>query len=231
MGRNHIKTMAAPKSWPVERKSKKFILLPEPGRHSRNSSISLNFLLITMLGVAESKKETTYIAKEKEITVNGSRVTRISYPIGLMDVISIKDIKKNYRILIDRKGKVIAKEIKASDSSILLHRVKGKSSVNGKTQLNFLDGTNIIVEKDSYKIGDTVITEVGKNDIKDHLKLEKGNTIFLIGGRHSGELGKIENIHENKIIYKTKENEMYETLKEYAFVVGKDSPLIEIQNE
>jgi len=64
--------------------------------------------------------------------------------------------------------------------------------------------------------------------INTHIKLEKGSTIFLIGGKHLGETGTIEDITGNKIIYKIKSNEVFETLKKYAFVIGIDKPIIKL---
>ena len=64
--------------------------------------------------------------------------------------------------------------------------------------------------------------------ITKHLKLDKKSAIFLTGGKHTGEIGNVENIVENKIIYKNPEGELIETSKKYAFVVGDNKPSITI---
>ena len=67
-----------------------------------------------------------------------------------------------------------------------------------------------------------------KQEIKEHLRLEKGCNIYLIGGKHSGDLGTVEDIISKKITYKTQKGEIIETLKRYVFVVGKDKPVVSL---
>ena len=88
------------------------------------------------------------------------------------------------------------------------------------------DGKNIIVDKEVYKVGDTIIIADGK--IKRHARLEKGALIYLIGGKHIGEVGHVEDIIQNKIIYKDEKGDLVETLKKYAFVVGDSKPLVSL---
>ena len=52
--------------------------------------------------------------------------------------------------------------------------------------------------------------------------------VFLTGGKHIGETGKVQDIASSRIIYKTEKGDVVETLKKYAFPVGKDKPLIKI---
>lgn len=228
MVKNHLKTIAAPKTWHVKRKSKVYTLRPNPGPHSLRNSISMNFLLIELLKIASIKKESVYILHNKEVLVDGKRRKNISFPVGLFDTISLKDIKKNYRIVMDNKGKF--KVIDIEDKEILLkpYKITGKGLVKKKIQLNLFDGKTLLVDKGDYKVGDSIIIDSVKKEVKDHLKLEKGSVILLIGGKHIGGLGTIEDVVGNKIIYKIKSDEVHETLKKYAFVVGKDKPVIKI---
>lgn len=228
MVKNHLKTINAPKTWNVGRKGKVFILRPDSGPHNLKNSISLNFLLIELLKIAKIKKETTYILHNKEVLVDGKRRKNISFPVGLFDTVCFKDTKKNYRIVIDNKGKFKIIEIDEKEASLKLCKIIGKNLVKGKVQLNLFDGRSLLVEKGDYSVGDTVIIDPAKKELKDQMKLEKGNTILLIGGKHVGGLGTVEDVVGNKIIYKIKSNEVHETSKKYAFVVGKDKPKIKI---
>lgn len=231
MVKNHLKTMASPKTWNVKRKGRIFILRPHPGPHSLKNSVSLNFLLIEILKLAKTKKESNYILHNKEIAVDGKKRKSISFPVGLFDLISIKDIKKNFRIIINKKGKLGAIEIDDKEASLKPYKIADKKLVGKMIQLNLFDGSNLLVDKDDYKVGDTLLIEPAKKEIKQHLKLEKGNTIFLTGGRHLGEIGTIEDISGNKIIYKMQSSEVYETLKKYAFVIGTDKPIIKLNEQ
>ncbi len=228
MVKNHLKTIAAPKSWPVKRKERTFILRPDAGPHDLKNSISLNFLLIDLLGLCKTKRESTYLLRYKEILVDGKRRTNIAFPVGLMDVVTIKDMKKHYRIMLNSKGKIEAREIADKESAIKLHKITGKSLVKKKNQLNLFDGKNMLIDKGDYKVGDSILVEFAGDKIKEHFELKKGNTILLTGGRHTGSMGKIEEIIGTKIIYKVGKDDVYETLKKYAFVVGADKPVVEL---
>ncbi|MEK6839814.1 MAG: 30S ribosomal protein S4e, partial [Nanoarchaeota archaeon] len=104
-------------------------------------------------------------------------------------------------------------------------KIIGKHTLRKKKiQINLYDGKNIVVDKDSYKVGDTVIVAEGK--IKRHIKLEKGSLIYLTGGKHIGKVGKLIDItkfkgmENDRIIMETKEGKI-ETLKDYVFVIEK----------
>ena len=105
-------------------------------------------------------------------------------------------------------------------------KIIGKTMVRGKLQLNMFDGKNIFVDKNMYKVGDTLLLSLPEQKISKHLKLDKKSSIFLVGGKHTGEIGNVEDIKENKIIYKDSGGNLVETLKKYAFVVGDSKPLI-----
>jgi small subunit ribosomal protein S4e len=228
MVKNHLKTMAAPKKWPINRKGRIYITRPQPGTHRLADSITLNFLLIELLKIASTKKEAKYILQNKEVWVDGRRRTSISFPLGLFDTISIKDINKNFRIIFDNRGKIRAIEIDNKEAMIKPLKIVGKNFVAKRIQLNLFGGYNINIDKDEYKVGDTLIVDMAKMEIKKQFKLQKGNIIFLTGGKNLGSLGIIEDVIDSKIIYK-RQNEVFESLKKYAYVVGDKDPYITLK--
>ncbi|MBR9698884.1 hypothetical protein GOV09_00300 [Candidatus Woesearchaeota archaeon] len=225
MVKNHLKTIAAPKSWPVQRKSRKFIMRPNAGPHSLTHAVSLNFLIIEMLHLAQKRKEVVTLLHNKEVRVEGVRRKDPAFPVGLFDVISIKDIKKSFRIILDGKGRFKAIEEKGAQASP--KKIMGKALYRGKFQLRMHDGRTILTDKKDIKVGDSIIVE--KNKVKEHFKLQKGSPVFLTGGRHLGEMGAVEDIVGRKIIYKIGKNIVHETLRRYAFVTGKDKPVLKIE--
>ena len=142
-----------------------------------------------------------------------------------MDIVEIPELKATYRMLIGSKRKLFPSIVK--DGNIKLFNIKGKTSTKKGTQLNFTDGTNMIVKKDSYKTGDLVVYDLVKKKITTHVAFDKGSAAFLIGGKNIGAVGKIQDIKEGNIILKTKEGE-FETSRRYAFIVGKDKPVIDL---
>lgn len=228
MAKNHLKTIAAPQTWPIERKNKVFTLKPMPGTHSLKNCLTLSFLLTDILTIANTKKEVKFLLNNKEVLVDGKKRKERDFPVGLFDVISIKDIKKNFRITLDKKGKLHFIEVDDKDASIKVCKITGKTLVAGKTQLNLYDGRNILINKPDHLVGDSLVIDLTENKVKGSLKLEKGNTIFLIGGKNPGNIGQVEDVIGNKIIYK-KDDKVFETLKKFAFVVGKEKPVIKLE--
>ena len=81
--------------------------------------------------------------------------------------------------------------------------------------------------KKDYKIGDSLIIKTPEQEIKEHLKLEPGVYIMITGGSSIGQSGTLTKIEGEKIKFKI-DNKETETLKKYAFVLGKDKPAITI---
>lgn len=232
----HLARLAAPKPWSIKRKNIKFITKPRPGPHNLKSSISINTVLKELLHYAKTTREVKKIINSDNLLVNGLIRKDHKFPVGVMDVIEFPKTKEYFRVLYNKKGKFILLPIKKEEVAIRPCKIINKTILKGKrVQLNLSDGTNIIVKEDSYKVGDSII--LSKNEIKSHLKFEKGASIYLVGGKHTGTTGILEGVHrlagsqQDRIILKTVK-ETFETLKEYALVVGKDKPIISLpENE
>lgn len=225
--KRHLKRLAIPKSWAVKKRGIVFITKPNPGPHPLKLCLSLGVVIRDMLGIAKNLKEVKKILHDNEVLVDGIRRKELKFPVGIMDVIEFRKSNECFRVVLD-KGKLRLIPIDKKESGFKPCKIIGKNKVNGKIQLNLYDGKNILIEKDEYKVGDCVVIGLPKQEIKEHIKLEKGCVICLIGGKHMGDIGKIEGIISNKITYKGKSGEIVETLKKYVFVVGKDKPAVSL---
>ena len=73
-----------------------------------------------------------------------------------------------------------------------------------------------------------------KQEIKENFKFEDGVVVLVTGGKHTGELGKIQEVivdessKPNTAIIEKANGDSFLTLKEYAFVIGKDEPAIDL---
>jgi small subunit ribosomal protein S4e len=221
----HLKRLAAPKTWRILKKAETFAMRPKPGAHSLELGMPLNTVLIR-LGLATNKREVEFILKNKEVHVDGRRVHDEKRPVGLMDVVSIPESDEYYRIVMGRKGLAA---IEVDDGSTKPVKITGKTSVKGgKTQINTLDGRNILIDDDAYSVGDSLIIDIPSQDIQDHIALEAGNLVLLYKGRHTGEVAEVSAIDGETLSFK-KDGESYETRREYAFVVGKDEAVINLE--
>jgi len=223
-----LKRLNMPKTWHIKRKGIKFITRPNPGRRF-DLAMPVNLIIKDMLKYAKTNKEVRAILQTKNVLVDGKRKKDVKLPVGLFDSI---DIENNYfRVIINKKGKIEVIKTSKDDAGIKPCKIIGKTKVKGKTQLNLYDGKNILVEKDTYKVGDTLIISLPKQDIKKHIKFEKNALVYLIGGKYIGEVGKIENITQDKITCKIDSGSTAETAKKYAFVIGDGKPAIILKNE
>ena len=129
----------------------------------------------------------------------------------------------------NKKGKIITTEIDKSEAELKPCKIINKSIIKGKIQLNLFDGRNILTEsKDTYKTNDTVIIKLPEQEIKEHLRLEKNAKIFLIDGKHNGEIGTVTDIMGRKIKYRLSDDVTVETTAKHVFVIGKDTPAVKV---
>ena len=227
MVKRHLKRLATKKSWPVKRKGIMFITRPKPSSHGSVLSTSLNTVLKEIIHVAKTTKEVKYALQHREVLVDGVKRTDHRFAAGLFDVISIKDTKENFRVLLNKNGKLALVKIDDKEAVLKPCKVISKTHLKGnKLQLNLNDGKNILVKKDDVKVGDTMIITIPDQKIKKTVKLDKGARIFLTGGSHIGVAGTVDNIDGNTITFKSGKNK-FETLKRHAFAING----IKVENE
>ncbi len=225
--KSYLKRLVTPKSWTLLKKEEKFVVRPRPGAHPAKLSMPIT-LLLKNLGYAATTKEVKKILNTKEVLVDGRRVKENKFPVGFMDVITIKETDDSLRIVLDKKGRLKVIPADKDEVQLKLCRVKKKTALKkGRIQVNLSDNKNILTDKNDMKVGDTVLITVPFQEIKQHLPLEKGALIYLIGGKHIGQKGTVDSIEGNKLIY-TAAKKKHESLKKYAFVIGKGKEAIKL---
>ncbi len=226
MGKDHLKRMASPKAWNIPRKGSVYITKPLPGPHGLQNGMPLNTLLKETLNYAATTREVKKILNKLELKIDGKVRKDFRFPVGMFDTLEFSSTNEYFRVVLNNKSRMSLVKITKEDASTKPCKIIGKTMVRGKLQLNLYDGKNLLVDGDSYKVGDTVLLEIPSKKISKHLKLGKKSTIFLSGGKHAGDIGNVEDIIENKIIYKDSKGNLIETSKKYAFVVGDSKPLV-----
>jgi small subunit ribosomal protein S4e len=226
--KNHLKRIASPRTWPINRKSNKFILRPNPGAHSIESGMPLGIILRDFLKLVSSMTEAQKLLNNKEVLVDGKRRKAHRYIVGLFDVISFPAIKKNYRFMMDKKGRLTIIEIDEKEAVMKPCKIMGKKLVaGGKMQFNLHDGKNILGDHKA-KVGDSLLLQLPDLAVKEVLVLEKGASVFLIGGNHAGGVGSLNEIKNNEAIYQSNEK-LVETAKKYLFVIGGKNSVIKVE--
>lgn len=187
----HLKRITMPRSWPLPKKEKVFITSGK-GSHKNKLSIPIVIILRDILNFAKTKNEIKKILQQGLVSIDNYIIKDEKFKVGIFDRIYIKKIDKAFTIILTKKGKLKIIEINKDDANKKYCKVIGKKILKGnKTQINLYDGKNFITEKKDIKVGDSIILDLKTKKIIGHLKLENGAFVFIIGGKHIGNYGKI----------------------------------------
>ena len=230
----HMKRLASPRAWKIAKKGDKWVPKTAPGKHGIERSIPLGIVMRDYLGIVDTMTEAKRVIGNREIAVDGRVATSHKTPLGLMDVLSIPKMEKNYRVVIDHHGRVVLSEIPAAQAAWKLCRIQNKAVVKGaKLQLNLHDGRNVLVKESNYKTGDVVKISLPDQKIVGHYAFGDGMTALLTGGSHVGEFAKVRAVETIRspapnLVSVKSGSEEFSTIKPYVFLVGKDKPEIQL---
>jgi len=243
-GRRHLKRKPAPKTWPIHRKEEVWTIKPRPGPHPISHCLPLALVVRDILGFAKTRKEAEAIISQGKIRVDGKIRRDERFPIGLMDVISIPEIEKAYRILPSEKG-LMLRPIETEETGFKICRIENKTTLrDGHVQLNLHDGKNIKVqvkdplkpEEDIYKTLNSLKVSIPDLEILEHIKLGEGAPAIIVGGKNIGIYGKIVSIEERSgqkrrnllVTIEDKKRNRFQTTLDFVFVVGSKAPCISL---
>ena len=161
--------------------------------------------------------------------------------LGVFDIVSIPKLGKHYRIQLDKRGNLIAVEISAESAKTRLCKVKNKTTIRGgRVQLNLAFGANILADN-TYKAKDSIVVTLGTDGedrfrIVDHFPFAEGNVAMIVGGKHSGKVGRIveiartaSSVPNRVILMDDSAGERFETIEEYIFMVGRSAIAPELE--
>jgi small subunit ribosomal protein S4e len=230
----HQKRLSIPKSWKVGKKGYKWVSTTRPGPHSRTRSLPLGIIIRDVLKIVDNSREGKRVLSEGKVLVDGIPRKDLRFPIGLFDVITLPLINESYRMLQDEKGRLMLHKLNETQVNKLC-RINDKTILKGgKVQLNLSDGTNILGSNE-YGTKDSLILSVPDKQVVKHLQFKVGNLAMVVGGQHSGEIGKIKEIREVK---SSRHNTVaisgetdFETIEDYVIVIGEEVPEIRLGGE
>ncbi|HLD41703.1 MAG TPA: 30S ribosomal protein S4e [archaeon] len=223
----HLKRSQAPKFWPIKRKGLVWTVKTSPGPHRLQDSMPLQILVRDVLKVADTAKEATSIIKQGKIVIDKKPRKDPKFPVGLMDIIEIPEVKKNFVVSMGTSGLTLI-EADQSKTANKLCKIVGKTTIkNGLHQLHLHDGRNILAESDQYRVGDSIAIALPDQTITDHLQFEEGSDVTIINGKNRGLSGSVKKIvprktavEKSKVIVDLGKKEL-ETPKNYLMVTGK----------
>ena len=227
----HQKRVTVPVSWPIARKTKKWVAKSSPGPHSAAESMPLLTVIRDLLKLTDNAREAKRVLYEGKVLVDGSVQKDYKLPVGIFDVISVPLKNQQYRIMKDARGMFYSSPIEPSDSKKLV-RIENKTILKGnRLQLNLSDGSNRLAEGD-FKAGDSLLLSIPEKKIEEKIEFMVGNLAMVVGGKHTGQTGKIKEIitvkssQPNRVIISGKEE--FETIEDYVYMIGREAPLISL---
>ena len=238
-GKKHLKRHPAPAHWPIVRKGFKWTTNPSPGPHSIESSIPIGLILRESLNLVNTGREARKVLSEGSIRVDGKPCRRDDFPVGLMDVVEIIGLNKAFRVLPDRKGKLILNQVSDDEKEFKLCRVLAKTTLRGGiTQLNLSGGRSITLNMGEFssdmkfKTSDVVKIGIPNNEILDLLKFGEGVLALVINGKNVGRWGGVVKIERSGtrlpdiVTIVERSGEEFLTIEDYTFTIGIEEPVI-----
>jgi len=227
----HQKRVTIPVSWPIARKTKKWVAKTSPGPHSSQESIPLVTVIRDMLKLVDNSREAKRVLYEGKVLVDGKVQKDYKLPVGIFDVISIPLLDQQYRMLKDARGMFYLSLLEPGKVRKLA-RIENKTILKGKRQqLNLSDGSNKLDEGE-FKVGDSLVLSIPEKNIEDRIEFKVGNLAMVVGGKHAGQTGKIKEIitvkssQPNRVVISG--DEEFETIEDYVYMIGKDQPVIKL---
>jgi small subunit ribosomal protein S4e len=247
--KKHLKRLHAPKAWMLSKMAGQWAPRPSTGPHKLRECIPLTLVLRNRLKYALTRKEVMTITMRRLIKVDGKVRTDITYPTGIMDVISIDKSDEYFRILFDEKGRFLLHSMSAEEAKFKLCKVlkiaKGSKANVGSNpghsgQAKSIpycvthDGRTIRYPDPKLKVGDSVKFDIETGKAIDILPFEVGNVCMITRGANRGRIGVLSTIEKHPgsfdiVHMKDKRGNMFATRASNAFVIGSgNSPDISI---
>jgi len=218
----HQKRISAPRSWPIAKKTSKWVVAPAPGAHSKQA-IPMLIVIRDILGLADNAKEAKRILHKGDVKVNGRVIKDHKAHVGLFDVLSVAG--SNYRMLPNPRGKFELIQISDDEAKSKLARIDNITMLKGgRLQYNLHDGSNLLLQE-KYDTGDSLVLSVPDHRLIERYECRAGSTAMIVAGKHSGETGVIKELKKttgsrpNMVIIQRDDME-FETIADYVFVTG-----------
>ncbi|KAM8896476.1 small ribosomal subunit protein eS4, X isoform 2-T2 [Lycaon pictus] len=116
--KKHLKRVAAPKHWMLDKLTGVFAPRPSTGPHKLRECLPLIIFLRNRLKYALTGDEVKKICMQRFIKIDGKVRTDITYPAGFMDVISIDKTGENFRLIYDTKGRFAVHRITPEEAKV-----------------------------------------------------------------------------------------------------------------
>eukprot|EP01013_Petalomonas_cantuscygni_P016058 TRINITY_DN32_c0_g2_i1.p2 TRINITY_DN32_c0_g2~~TRINITY_DN32_c0_g2_i1.p2 ORF type:complete len:287 (-),score=71.81 TRINITY_DN32_c0_g2_i1:649-1509(-) len=188
--RKHLKRLATPHAWMLDKLNGIFAPRPRPGAHKLRESLPLILIVRNRLKYALTAGEAQMIVKQRKVKVDGKVRTDTKYPVGFMDTIHIPDTEQRFRLLYDAKGRQSLVPVDESESNIKLLKVRKILYTPGRVPVATChDGRVIRYPDPLLKTNDTIVYDMEKQAVQDWVRFKLGCLAMVTGGANTGRVG------------------------------------------
>jgi len=192
--KKHLKRLAAPKHWMLDKMGGTWAPRPSTGPHKLRECLPLVLILRNRLKYALTKKEVQQILMQRHIKVDGKVRTDPNYPVGFMDVISIEKSDEHFRLMYDAKGRFMLHRLNnknfPKEPEYKLCRVQAvKVGAKGVPSITTHDGRTIRYPDPLAKNNDVVKVDIATGKSVDLCKFEVGVQCMITKGQNQGRVG------------------------------------------
>jgi len=225
--KKHLKRLDAPKHWMLDKLTGVFAPRPSTGPHKLRECLPLIVFIRNRLKYALTYAEGIKIMNQRLIKVDGKVRTDITFPAGLMDVVSIEKTGEQFRLIYDVKGRYAIHRITPEEAKMKLCKVK--KTMMGPKGVPFLvthDGRTIRYPDPKIHVNDTIILEIATGKITDYIKFDNGNLCMVVGGRNLGRVGTVSHRERHPggfdiVHVKDSAGHSFATRMNNIFIIGK----------
>lgn len=230
MGRGpkmHMKRLAAPRHWMVDKLQGVYAPKSLPGAHKTSESLPLILILRNRLKLALTRGEAMMITKQRFIHIDGRVKNDPKTPVGFMDVLTIPKSGDRFRVVYDVKGRFVLNKITEEAASFKLCKVtKVSTAQNNVPVCATHDGRTIRYPDPLVSTGDTVKLDLESGRITDFIKFKEGVQVMVTGGANTGRVGRVMDVERHPgsfdIVHVKDENDnTFATRHGNVFVIGR----------
>jgi len=230
----HLKRIAAPRHWLLDKLSGVWAPRPSPGPHKLRECLPIIIMLRNRLKYALTAREVKMIVLSRHIRVDGKVRTDTKFPCGFQDVVTINKTAEHFRLVYDVKGRFQLHRIIADEANWKLLKVVKKGL--GARAIPYIvthDGRTIPYPDPQIKIGDTIKYDFMKGKISGIAHFQKNAICMITGGHNIGRVGSIEKVERHPgsfdiVHVRDVHDHHFSTRRENIFILGKGKSWISL---
>ncbi len=239
--KQHLKTLAAPKTWPVSKSWGVFITRPFPSGALLEHTLPIDIAL-KLLGKASNTREVKYILHNNTVLVDGVKAKHKKTPVKLLSTLSFQDIDEHYRLVISPKKKLCFENISKNEAQYTIARVNNKTMLkHGVLQVNLSNGWNFLMNAfeqvlkheglEKLNTYDSVLIHVLERKPVKVLPLKQKAAVLALGGRHLGIVGVFQGFEEQEETSKLEQGVIKSRLAKHkkTAIIKRDDQLLKVQ--